>query len=394
VTAHTDTTAHDDHPGRPDRAHQPDGHPTPATGRERPLVLYVVKEYPQISQTYIKCELEAVQRDHDVVVLAKREPDLAYSDHLDFQRVETVDEALRIVEDLRPDIIHTHYLNQLAFVGELAERSQTPFTVRAHSFDVLALRRKNLTGRLKERIRAKLERSTTLARSPEFRRGLPYLGHDLCLGVLTFPFAREWLIEAGAPDDKIVDAFPAVAVDRFYDEGPNGDGVMNTGVATPKTKMEDFLKLSKLVPERPFRLYAMGYHIDELRAENDARGARVEFVPPVEPSEMPREYKRHQWLVYTADFDLATVGWPMAVAEAQASGVGVCMPRIRDDLATYVGDGGILYDSIEEIAPIVRGPAPEHLRAAGFEQARRSDINATLPLLTDLWTPVLRTRVT
>jgi glycosyltransferase involved in cell wall biosynthesis len=112
-------------------------------------------------------------------------------------------------------------------------------------------------------------------------------------------------------------------------------------------------------------------------------------MDPVEPKDMPQQYKKHQWLVYTADFDLATVGWPMAVAEAQASGVGVCMPRIRPDLAQYVGQGGYLYDSIEEIVDLVRGPVPNEMREAGFAQAWLSDVQQQKHLLTGLWDCVL-----
>ena len=37
----------------------------------------------------------------------------------------------------------------------------------------------------------------------------------------------------------------------------------------------------------------------------------------------------------------------MAIAEAQAAGVSVCMPNIRPDIKEYVGEAGFVYDSIE-----------------------------------------------
>ena len=37
----------------------------------------------------------------------------------------------------------------------------------------------------------------------------------------------------------------------------------------------------------------------------------------------------------------------MAIAEAQADGVGVCIPNIRPDIKEYVGEAGLIYDSIE-----------------------------------------------
>ena len=228
-------------------------------------------------------------------------------------------------------------------------------------------------------------------RSPQFKKvarirdGLSWLASDMCLGVLAFPFARPDLEATGVPGERITDCFPVVDVHRFSDRSPNGEGVMNTGAAIPKKRMGDFLRLAEKVPERAFSLYAMGYDIDDLTAENERRGSHVSIMPAVEPDDMPAEYKKHQWLVYTADFDLATVGWPMAVAEAQAAGVGVCMPRIRPDLEQYVGDGGVLYDHIDDVVDLVKGPVPDDLRTAGFAQAKRSDIQGHKHLVTSLW---------
>jgi hypothetical protein len=343
-------------------------------------VLLLLKEYPQISQTYIKHEIEAVENDYDLTIVTRKGPDIPYVNHRPHRTAEHPDELREIVEEVRPEIIHTHYLVELPTVGRLAQETGVPFTVRAHSFDTLALRRKGMKGRLKQR----LKRTPPLERTPWFQEGLRHMRDELCLGVLTFPFTRPWLERVDAPSDKLIDCWPVVNVQAFLDDGPNGDGVMNTGVTTPKKKMTDFVDLGAVVPDVPFRLYGMGYEIDDLREYNRERGNPVEFVDPVQPEEMPAAYKQHRWLVYTADFDVPTVGWPMAVAEAQASGVGVCMPRIRPDLAAYVGPG-VLYDSIEDVADVVSGPVPDAMRAAGFEHARRSDIHEHKQQLTDLW---------
>jgi len=350
----------------------------------RPSVLVLLKEYPQISQTYIKHEIEAIEQHADLTIVTRKGPDIPYDNHRPYRTAEHPDEIREIVAEVEPDVIHTHYLVELPVVGPIAEEADLPFTVRAHSFDTLALRRKSWKGRLKQRIK----RTPPLERTPWFQEGLRWMRDERCLGVLTFPFTRPWLERVGAPGDKLVDCWPVVDVQRFLDDTPNGDGVMNTGVATPKKKMTDFVDLAAAVPDVPFRLYGMGYEIDDLHDHNRRHGSPVEFVDPVQPEQMPAEYKQHRWLVYTADFDIPTVGWPMAVAEAQASGVGVCMPRIRPDLATYVGPG-VLYDSIDELPEIVSGPVPDEMRRDGFEHARRSDIGTHKRLLTDLWAGAL-----
>jgi len=123
----------------------------------------------------------------------------------------------------------------------------------------------------------------------------------------------------------------------------------------------------------------------KIQALNQQLGEPIDIAEPIQPEDMPAEYKKHEWLVYTASPELRSVGWPMAIAEAQASGVGVCMQGIRPDLAEYVGEAGHLFDRIEEAAEIIAQPFPEAKREAGFEQARKSDVRGHIHRLEELW---------
>ena len=215
---------------------------------------------------------------------------------------------------------------------------------------------------------------------------------DLCLGVLAFPFVRPHFEKAGIRAEKLFDCYPVVDYERFLDRSPNGEAVMNGGACLPKKKMEDFLALAVASPEREFNLYAMGYQVNELRDANAKLGSPVNLMPAVEPREMPREYKKHRWLVYTASSEIATTGWPIMIAEAQASGVGVCMRKIRPDLKEYVGECGFLYDSIDDVKRIISQPFPDELRQMGFDQAQKSDIWRHKHILTDLWQKAITRR--
>jgi hypothetical protein len=75
----------------------------------------------------------------------------------------------------------------------------------------------------------------------------------------------------------------------------------------------------------------------------------------------------------------------MAIAEAQAAGVGVLMQNIRPDLKTYIGDAGYLFNTMDEAIEILSQPYPESMRQKGFEQAKKSDIKVNIKKLTSLW---------
>jgi glycosyltransferase involved in cell wall biosynthesis len=196
---------------------------------------------------------------------------------------------------------------------------------------------------------------------------------------------RQRLIAAGLPEAKVFACNPVIDVHRFRNTAPTGPDVMNVGAALPKKNMEDFIVLSKLVPGRRFNLYGLGYDTPRLIAANARIGGKVNFVAPVDPEDMPGEYKKHCWLVYTASRAINTVGWPMALIEAQASGVGVCVQRVREDLREYVGEAGRFFETPEELVDVIRVPPSEAIRRAGFEWADRFDYRQQLRVLTDLW---------
>jgi len=332
-------------------------------------VLYILHHFPQISETYIRSELEALSDECEIRIVSLSEADYAYQNHLPFDLTDDPVEIERIIDEFQPDVLHSHWLQQARilawFAGYFESRKPSiPFTLRSHSFDVL-------------------EQDGAF-----IRQAAPVINSDLCLGVLGFPFARPYLEKGGVSPFKIHDCFPVVNLRRFYDESPNGNAVMNVGACLPKKQMEDYLELASSHPAREFDLYALGYQKAEMTRLNAAQGNPVRIVAPIQPEDMGREYKRHEWLVYTASRKMNSVGWPLAVAEAQAAGVGVCLPNIRPDLREYLGGAGFLYDSIGEVNELLRQPFPNELRQQGFSQARRSDIWQHKSILTNLWVQV------
>ena len=343
----------------------------------KPRVMYILREFPQISQTYIKSEIEAVLDDYEIAVVSLGKVDIPYKNHVPYRFMDDPAMIREAIEEFRPQILHTHYIIQTPELDKLSRKTNTPFTIRAHSFDAIRPGKKTISDFIYSSRKGYIP--------SQIRKAVRYINDDLCLGVLTFPFTRQILERAGVRSEKIHDCFPVVNYRLFHDSSPNGQSIMNVGACIPKKSMEDFLQLAKEVPNLEFNLYAMGYQVEKISSLNKNMGNPVNIIPPIEPDHMPSEYKKHRWLVYTASRDRGTVGWPMAIAEAQASGVGVCMPNIRPDLKEYVGNAGFLYNSIGEIADIISKPFPEEMRQNGFEHARKSDVFEHKVILTDLW---------
>jgi hypothetical protein len=324
-------------------------------------ILVYLSTYPTLSQTYKENELRALLPYCELRILSIGGSDHPYRDHLPYVVVESPEQLSREARAFRPDLVHGHYVHLAGKVRGIARGVDCPFTIRTHSFDVMGPRPEAL------------------------QRFAPIANHSDCAGVLCFPFLRNRLLAAGVADDKLHDCWPVVDFDRFYDPSPNGEEVMNTGACLPKKNMESFVRLAQMVPERQFNLYPIGYFTNKLDAFNRKLGAPVRVHQVVEPGNMPLIYKRHQWLVYSANHKIPTVGWPMAIAEAQAAGVGVLIQRIRPDIATFVGGGGFTFDSLQEAAEIVRGSCPQSVREAGFRQAKKSDVRDHIALLLRLW---------
>ena len=344
-------------------------------------VTYLLHQFPQLSETYANTEIRALLDTPDdpteIDVISLCEADFPGESAV---RPGVVADEAEIVERTRafaPDVIHTHWLGlQLGVACRLARALDLPLTIRAHSFDVLWPR----PGR-----RWKGWGPRRPDRSKPIEKNLDFLRSEACLGILTFPFSVPRLAAAGIPESKLLPSWPVIDYRRFHDGSPNGRGVLNGGACLPKKDFQAFLELGKRVPGREFSLYPIGYEAEALHARNRELGSPVSVREPVPHREMPRVYKRNEWLVYTADPAVGTVGWPVSVMEAQASGVGVCMPNLRPDLREYIGPGGFVYDDLGEVAEIIREPYCAKRRSEAFAHARKADASEHARRLRALW---------
>jgi glycosyltransferase involved in cell wall biosynthesis len=339
----------------------------------KPRVAYIVRQYPLLCETYIQTEIDLLSERFEIKVFSEMDPE---SGHLNdsptaFVTVPDYESTIAAVREFEPDLMHGHWMIQMPRLHRLATELQIPYTMRGHSFDVIPSPYMKWWFDLAPQLMPQVSAS------------------GLCLGILTLPFGREIIERWGMREDQVVDYFPVVDVERFMDPSPNGEGVMNLGACVPKKKIGDYLLLARMCDGIDFDYYPIGYNFEQIKTRNEELGSPVAIRDPIPHSQMPGVYKAHGWLVYTADTRLRNIGWPMSVAEAQASGCGVIVANVRPDLAEYVGEAGYLYDSLEEIRDIIRQPFPDEKREMGFELAKRCDARANLHQLTDLWEPVL-----
>ena len=361
-------------------------------GVDRPRVLYFMFRYPNFSETYMHEEIRSVLRECDVRIISCDESNRPRRDPFKYEvlrypgkcpvyaRIDQVDRTFEtpesqvflrkidaIVEEFRPDVLHAHYLGLSLLAREVAERHRLPFTLRTHSMDILS------------EPAEKLDALCEAARSPWCRR------------VLVFPELRRRLVRHGVPRKRAVACWPLFPFDRFYapEPRPATGRVLCGGPATEKKAHHQFVDLAHRMrdSEFTFHLYARGKALEATASHNERLGSPVE-IDYADPDDMPEVYRRHDWIVYTSDVTIHKVGLPISLVEAQASGLGIAwqqLPGRRRSQRRFLGGGGYLFRSIDEVPAILSSPYPEKMRRRGFENARKCDVEAHRHLLLEAW---------
>jgi hypothetical protein len=365
----------------------------------RPRVLYFIVNYPTFSETYMQEEMRSLRDRYDMEIITYKDGDLPrlhpYPYHLikyqdscfvygpiekvnrDFgnpAQLEFIGKIDEVIARFAPDVMHGHYFGMALLLRRLAERHRIPFTIRTHSQDILS------------EPAAKLAANADACNSPWCRR------------VLAFPAFRHRLIESGLVSSKVVDCWPVVNFARFHkpERRPPTGGVICAGPAIAKKAHVQFVEIAALLRGSNlfFELFTQGDTVPATEARNAELGHPIR-INYADPDDMPSVYPRFDWIVYPADLGINRVGFPCAIAEAMASGLGVCMqelPGRREEQLAFLGGAGFLFKSIEELPAILTKPYPEEKRRLGFEAARRCDIEGHKGLLSEAWDEAVQQR--
>jgi Glycosyltransferase Family 4 len=358
----------------------------------RPRVLFFIVGYPTFSETYMHEEIRSLWPDYEIKIITYRETEFPRANSFPYEVIKYKDSDLvygpiekarpefagwrqrlflykvsKIIRKFKPDFMHAHYLGLGLLLRKLAEDFKIPFTIRTHSMDVLS------------EPRNKLEAMTEAANS------------QWCLRVLAFPESRNRLIERGLHPDKVVSCWPVINFGKFYNPQKRTPTrrVMCAGPAIPKKAQHELVDLAVLMRGSgyEFDLYGKGSTEKSTRSYNEKAGNPINILYR-DPDDMPGAYAEHDWLVYPSCTKINKVGLPVAIPEAQAAGLGVCwqeLPGRRQEQLDFLGGGGFLFNSIADVPSIISQPYPEAMRQAGFEAARRCDIEQHKQLLTSAW---------
>ncbi len=289
----------------------------------RPLrVLWAVWNYPQLTETYIRCELAAMQRWGVEVEV--------WSEIIDTKSPYASDIPVHhgtlkeTIQRVRPNVVHVHWLNKGKDYRDVIVRAGLPMTVRGHSYEFATKSVKKL------------------------------LKDDAIRSVYLFPhFAKQ--IKANHKIRPMTSAFN----EAWFSATKNKDRrlVLRTGAGKPTKGLESYLEIASRCPDNRFVL-VLGLlpnhddYVERLLSLNRQLGSPVELRLNVS-NEETAELMRTAGIYLHTYGDEEPFGMPVSIAEALATGA-YTMVRDLPGASEYVGSAGALYRSNEEAVTLIQ----------------------------------------
>lgn len=333
-------------------------------------ILLLYKGYPRISHTYQASEANELKKKHEIMIISF---DWALETLSNVYLPYTFNNPLKEIKNIikfKPDIIHSHYLDTFDICVRLSNILKIPFTIKSHSFDILDNDFANPRGYAKK-----------------------INENKYCLKIIAFPEFYEKLLSFGINDSKLLPLYQIFNIKQFINMDPlHGQHIMSGGAFLPKKNIKGFITLSKKIkdrfPNKVINYYSVmenKYYYDEIMKFNEENNSPVNFLT-VQSECMSDEYKKHQWLIYTACPDKKNVGNPLMISEAQASGVGVIMYNLRETLDDFVTENGYLYNDDDEVLEIISNDFDNNKRNNAIEIAKqRYDIEEKIKDIENIW---------
>lgn len=302
----------------------------PASSGRRPRVLYVLWQYPQLSETYIEGEIRCMLRlGAHVEVWHEMQPATPHPTSVPIHDGPLAD----VVRRVRPDVVHVHWLGFATKRAALLAQLGVPVTVRLHGFDT----------------------------NPEACRAI--LDQPWILAVHCFPHHLDLI----GRSDRRLRAVPAAFDTTLFRPSASKDRrlVLRAGSALPSKDPALFFELANRLPDYRFVLAAVTCTLEERYAEayrdlHRQMNSRCELMFDIQHEDLVPLMEQAGIYLHTAKppgTEHGTpIGMPVSIAEAMATGAYVLV-RDLPELSGYVGDAGATYRDLDHAADIIASTA-------------------------------------
>jgi len=338
-------------------------------------ILFAEAEYPYMHGSFLESAVRAAALAGIEVHVWSSDAKSSFPHPL-VARLHANEPIAACIDRVRPDIVHSHYLDlAVRLAPEIATRG-IPYTVRAHGCEY----RPELLNRM--------------AADPAFAH------------IFIFPhYADDVMPE----NRRKVSVLPTMFNPEFYGLGAGRERdtdprlVVRAVAGSARKNIPHFLETAALCPGHRFVLVMgdaypfNGPPIDETEALNARMGHPVEIRRNLDWPAMGDLMRRAAIYMYTPPNHPA--GMSISVAESMACGCLVLAPDIRG-MRAYLGEsGGRVYQTPAEAAEVVRSTASwsagewrKLSRRASAYAARHYSMNVVAPRLVAEWHRVLKER--
>jgi glycosyltransferase involved in cell wall biosynthesis len=319
--------------------------------------LYVTAYPTALSESYIRTEIEWMQRQGvEVTMLAREDHPSPYASTVPAANIMKGENVGRAIERFKPDIAHGHWAVSLDDRGlQALARHGVPTTVRGHAFEV----------------------------APGTMR--PLLAAEAVKRIWVFPhFVADYPSPKVAPLTCCYD-------NTIYTPGSPARRrrVLRVMAGLASKRVEAFADIARLCPGIDFTLVMTRAH-DPGYPEKIQRTAPPNLDVRVN---LAREAVRDLMLdssIYLVTEPSHRFGMPVSIAEAMGSGMWPLLPNVPS-AADYIGDAGRCFSTVEEAAALVREAVTwpierwADVHAAAVAQAQRFRADAVLPPVLEEW---------